>query len=120
MLLKEVLTSIPLLRFPLHSSTICFLHELAADLAAADLGALQASFQGLLLRRRAKLQLGVHGGQPEAVLVGEEVAGAPGPVALNEWRGAEILQAGARRHQRLTAALGAGRCVLRCKQKGNS
>lgn len=37
----------------------------------------------------------IDGRQPEAELVGEEVAAAAGAVALDEWRGAEVLQAGA-------------------------
>lgn len=91
---------------------LLLLQELAADLAAADFGAFLASLQGLLRRRIDKLLVGVHGGEPEAVLIGEVVAGALGPVALNEWRCAEILQTGTGRHEGLTAALSAGCCVL--------
>lgn len=81
-------------------------------MAAADFGAFLASLQGLLRRRIYKLLAGVHSGEPEAVLVGEVVAGALGPVALNEWRCTEILQTGTGRDQGLTAALSAGGCVL--------
>lgn len=38
----------------------------------------------------------VHRREPEAVLVGKVVAGAFGPVTLDERRCAEVLQAGAR------------------------
>lgn len=91
------------------------LQELAADLAAADFGAFLASLQGLLPRRVHELLPGVHGGEPEAVLVGEVVAGALGTVALDEWRRAEVLKARAGRHQGLTAALGASCCVLQMR-----
>lgn len=88
------------------------LQEFAADLAAADSGKLLASLQGLLHRWIDKLLPGIHSGEPEAVLVGEVVAGALCPAALDEWRCAEVLQTGARRHQRLTPALSASCCVL--------
>lgn len=91
---------------------LLLLQELAADLAAADFGALLASLQGLLPWRIVKLLVRIHSGEPEAVLIGEVVAGALGAVALDEWRRAEILQAGARGHQRLTATLSASCCVL--------
>ena len=81
-------------------------------MAAADFGSLLASLQGLLRRRIEKLLAEIHGGEPEAVLVSKVVAGALGPVALDERRRAEILQAGAGGHQGLTAALGAGCRVL--------
>lgn len=84
-------------------------------MAAAHSGALLASLQGLLPGRVHKLLPGVHGGEPEAVLVGEVVAGALGAVALDERRRAEVLQAGAGRHQGLTAALGAGCRVLQTR-----
>lgn len=82
-------------------------------MAAAHFGALLPSLQGLLRWRIDKLLAGIHSGEPEAVLVSEVVAGALAPVALDERRRTEILQTGARRHQRLTAALGTGRRVLR-------
>lgn len=91
---------------------LLLLQDLAADLAAADSGALLASLQGLLPGRIDKLLVRIHGGEPEAVLIGEVVAGALGAVALDERRRAEILQAGAGGHQGLTAALSAGCCVL--------
>lgn len=91
---------------------LLLLQDLAADLAAADSGAFLARLHGLLRRRVDELLAGVHSGEPEAVLVGKVVAGALGPVALDEWRGAEILQAGAGRHQGLTAAFSAGCRVL--------
>jgi len=53
----------------------------------------------------------VNGGEPEAELVGKIVARAPGAVALDEGRGAEVLQARAGRAERLAAALGARRRV---------
>lgn len=97
----------------MHFLFLFLLQDLAADLAAADFGAFLASLQGLLSRRVNKLLAGFHGGEPEAVLVGEVVAGALGPVALDEWRRAEILQAGTGRHQGLTATLSAGCRVLK-------
>lgn len=96
----------------LFSVRLLLLQDLAADLAAADFGAFLARLQGLLRRRVDELLAGVHSGEPEAVLVGKVVAGALGPVALDEGRGAEILQAGAGRHQGLTATFSAGGRVL--------
>ena len=52
------------------------------------------------------------GGEPEAVFVGEVVAGALGPVTLDEGRGTEVLQTGTRRRQRLTPTLVTCCCVL--------
>ena len=97
----------------MHFLFVFLLQELAAHLAAADFGAFLASLQGLLSRRVNKLLVGFHGGEPEAVLVGEVVAGALGPVALDEWRRAEVLQAGAGRHQGLAATLSASCRVLK-------
>lgn len=96
----------------LFSVHLLLLQNLAADLATADFGAFLAPLQGLLRRRVDELLTGVHSGEPEAVLIGEVVAGALGPVALNEGRGAEIFQAGAGRHQGLTATFSSGCCVL--------
>lgn len=96
----------------LFSVHLLLLQNLAADLATADFGAFLARLQGLLRRRVDELLTGVHSGEPEAVLVGKVVAGALGPVALDEGCGAEILQAGAGRHQGLTATFSAGRRVL--------
>lgn len=81
-------------------------------MTAADSGALLASLQGLLSWRIHKLLVGIYSGEPEAVLVGEVMAGALGSVALDEWCCAEILQAGARRDQGLTTTLSAGCRVL--------
>lgn len=97
----------------LHLSVhLLLLQDLAADLAAADFGAFLARLQGLLRRRVGELLAWVHSGEPEAVLVGEVMAGALAPVALDEWRSAEILQAGARRHQGLAATFSTGCRVL--------
>lgn len=52
------------------------------------------------------------GRQPEALLVGEVVASPLGPVALDEGRGAEVLQTGAGGYQRLAATFAARRRVL--------
>lgn len=93
------------MQFSVH---LLLLQDLAADLATADSGAFLARLQGLLCRRVDELLTGVHSGEPEAVLVGEVVAGALGPVALDEGRGAEILQAGAGGHQGLTATFSTG------------
>lgn len=92
--------------------TSFLLQNLAADLATADFGAFLARLQGLLRRRVDELLTGVHSGEPEAVLIGKVVAGALGPVALDEGRGAEVLQAGAGRHQGLTSTFSAGCRVL--------
>lgn len=81
-------------------------------MAAADPGVLLAALQRFLRRGLDELPVGVHSGEPEAVLVGEVVAGALPAVALDEGRRAEILQAGAGRHQGLAAALSARRRVL--------
>lgn len=53
----------------------------------------------------------VHSGQPVAVRVGVIIAGAS-TVALDEWRGAELLQTGAGRGESLTRTLGACTGVL--------
>ena len=66
---------------------------LHADLAAADAVELLAGLEGL--RGGLRLEGLVHGGQPEAVLVCKVMAGALGPVTLDERRCAEVLQAGA-------------------------
>lgn len=54
----------------------------------------------------------VHPGQPEAVDVGEVVAGPSRPLAFDERLSPEVAQTAARRRQRLAAALVAGACVL--------
>lgn len=81
-----------------------------ADLAAADAGAQIAGLERFLFGR-AELVLQLDGGQPEAELVGEVVAGAARAVALDEGSRAEVLQARAGAGQRLTAALRSRRCV---------
>ena len=53
------------------------------------------------------------GGEPEGELVGEVVAGAAGPVTLDEGRGAEVLQTRARARQGLAPALRTRGRVLR-------
>lgn len=68
---------------------------LHADLATADAGKQLARFQGL--RGWFLLEGLVYGGHPEALLVGKVMTGALGTVTLDERRGAEVLQAGARR-----------------------
>lgn len=84
---------------------------LHAHLAAADVRADEAGLERVR-RRRALEALLRDGGQPEAVLVGVVVAGPARPVALDERRGAEVLQAAARRHERLAAAFIPSRSVL--------
>lgn len=64
-----------------------------------------------------ELVAGVDGGEPEAELVGEVVAGAPGAIALDEGGGAEVLQARARAGQGLATALSASRSVLQLEHK---
>jgi len=72
-------------------------------LAAADPGPHVAGLERLGARGLELLVL-LDGGQPEAVLVGEEVARAARPAALDEGRGAEVLQARAGAGQGLAAA----------------
>ena len=84
---------------------------LHADLAAADAREQLAGLERLTSGRAVEVLLG--GREPEAVLIGEVVARALGAVALDERRGAEVLQARARRHQRLATAL-ASRCSVLC------
>ena len=85
---------------------------LDADLAPADLRPQGPGLEGLR-HGLVELRVALDGGQPEAELVGEVVAGAAAAAALDEWRGAEVLQAGAGARQGLAAALGAGGRVLR-------
>ena len=56
------------------------------------------------------------GGEPEGELVGEVVAGAPRPVALDEGGRPEVLEARARRRKRLPTALCSSCCVLARKK----
>lgn len=81
-------------------------------LAAADPGVEPPGLERFRYRFLPKLLPLFHRRQPETVLVGKVVAGAPGPTALDERSGSEILQAGARGDQGLAAALGARRSVL--------
>lgn len=86
------------------------LQVLHADLAAADARQELARFERLWCRitvERLK-----YGGQPEAVLVSKVVTCAFGPVTLDEWCCAEVLQAGARRWQGLTPAFISCGCML--------
>lgn len=70
---------------------------LHTDLAPADFLALGlAFFQGVRGRCRGKLQVRFHCCQPEAVLVGKEVAGPLAALAFKERRGSEVFQAAAR------------------------
>lgn len=87
---------------------LCFPY---AHLAPTDVETAGVLLQRLPLRA-AELFVGVDDGQPETQLVGEVMARAPRPVALNERRCPEIFQARARTGQRLTAALGASGRVL--------
>lgn len=64
-------------------------------LAAADPGMELPSLQCFRYRFLPKLLPLFHCCQPETVLVGKVVAGAPGPTALDERSGTKILQAGA-------------------------
>lgn len=90
---------------------------LHAHLATADVRADEAGLERVGRGRALEGLLG-DGGQPEAVLVGVVVARAAGPVALDERRGAEVLQAAARRHQRLAAPFVTGGRVLRGGEGG--
>ena len=83
---------------------------LHAQLAAADAAELLAGLQRL--RVGLRLEGLVHRGQPEAVLGCKVMAGALGPVALDERRGAEVLQTGPGRGEGLAAAFIASRRVL--------
>lgn len=75
-----------------------------AHLAPADAAASRILFEGRFLRG-GELLVRVDGGQPEAQLVGEVVARAARPVALDERRSPEVLQTRSGAGQRLTAAL---------------
>ena len=55
----------------------------------------------------------LYGCEPEGELVCEVVAGAPRPVALDEGGGSEILEARARRGERLAPTFRPSGCVLR-------
>lgn len=90
---------------------------LHAHLAAADVRADEPRLERVGGGRALEVLLG-DGGEPEAVLVGEVVAGPAASVALDERRGTEVLQAAARRHQRLAAAFVACGRVLRGRRGG--
>lgn len=92
-------------------------HVLDADLAATDACPQVARLEGLGAGRH-ELLVDLYRGQPEAVLVGEVVARAPGAIALDEGRGPEVLQAGAGAGQRLTAASWTRRRVLQQPPRG--
>lgn len=68
---------------------------LHAHLAAADVCADEACLECVGGGRALEALLG-DGGEPEAVLIGVVVAGPTAPVALDEGRGAEVLQTAAR------------------------
>lgn len=82
---------------------VSLLQVLHADLAASDSCTELPSFECFRGGSLHELPPRLHGGQPEAELVGEVVAGAAGTIALDERRGAEILETGAGRDQGLTA-----------------
>ena len=67
------------------------LHAFHTHLAAADPGVELPGFQRLRYGLLPKLLPLFHRRQPEAVLVGKVVAGAPGTTALDERSGSEIL-----------------------------
>lgn len=69
------------------------LENLNANLAAANAG---ERLSGLQRLHFPGLYLRLHYGEPEAQLVGEIVASPSGATALDEGRGAEVLQTGAR------------------------
>lgn len=60
------------------------------------------------------------GGEPKAVLVGEVVAGSAASVALDEGRGAEVLQTAAWRHQRLATTFVTCSRVLWRRRRGRA
>jgi len=80
-------------------------------LAPADSGARHVLLERLPLWS-GELLVRVDSGQPEAQLVGEIMARAPRPIALDERRGPEVLQTRAGAGQRLAATFRARRCVL--------
>lgn len=83
-----------------------------AHLAPADLLALGlAVFQGVWRWWRGKLCVWWHCGQPEAVLVGEEVARALPTLAFEEGGRPEVLQTASWRHEGLPSALIPCSCV---------
>ena len=82
-----------------------------AHLAPGNPAAKVARLQGLADRAVEHVP-GLDGGEPERELVGEVVAGAPGPVALDERGRSEVLEARTGRGKGLAATLGSSRCVL--------
>lgn len=82
-----------------------------AHLAPTDAAARHVLLERLPLRA-GELLVRIDGGQPEAQFVGEVMARAPRPVALDERRGPEVLQTRPGTGQRLAAALRARRRVL--------
>ena len=86
-----------------------------AHLAPGDPASQVARLQGLADRAVEHVPR-LDGGQPEGELVGEVVASAPGPVALDEGGRPEVLEARARRRKRLTTALCSSCCVLARKK----
>ena len=85
-----------------------------AHLAPGDPAAKVARLQGLADRAVEHVP-GLDGGEPEGELVGEVVARAPGPVALDERGGSEVLEARTGRGKGLAATFGSSRCVLEKK-----
>ena len=85
-----------------------------AHLAPGDPAAKVARLQGLADRAVEHVP-GLDGGEPEGELVGEVVARAPGPVALDERGRSEVLEARTGRGKGLAATFGSSRCVLEKK-----
>ena len=85
-----------------------------ANLAPGDPASQVARLQRLADRAVEHVP-GLDGGEPEGELVGEVVAGAARPVALDEGGRAEILEARARRGERLAPTFCSSCCVLRKK-----
>lgn len=85
---------------------VCSLAMLQAYLASTDSPPLLLSFfKSPWHRGWGKLQLRLHGGQPETVFIGKELTRSPLALALNEWGWSEIFQAASRWHQGLSTTL---------------
>ena len=82
-----------------------------AHLAPGHPAAKVARLQGLADRAVEHVP-GLDGGEPEGELVGEVVARAPGPVALDERGRSEVLEARTGRGKGLATTFGSSRCVL--------
>lgn len=94
---------------PLSVAAYCWFASLAmlqAYLASADFFPLLLSFfKSPWHGGWCKLQLRLHGGQPEAVFISKELTRSPLALALDEWCWSEVFQAASGWHKGLSATL---------------